>query len=487
MARVTSKILMATTALSIAMGAMAPAAVANPSVLGGQNNATALAEVQDFREDLFFIRAFEVLNFYRPALQMFATIDELAKHGLGENDVAYMGEIQGTNFKWPTANGATQFALGWWDLSNGPVVVEVPASGDVGIFGVLTDAFQRPLVDIGDDGVEAGKGGKYFLYADNYDGPVPRGYIPVPSKTFTGHSAIRLLVPDLSTENQAKAAAHAHDIKVYQYGQEDSTMGRHVDLSGELLNLFEPLGYNSFEQIKRIVDKELVDPTDKVMTGMASEIGIEKGRAFDPTPREVELMEKAADAAQEHFQHRYLLDPDLYYEGENTWRTTFVEDIYETRWQWEHPNRVEYEERGAIYQYIHGSITRIAGVNAYLNDYTDADGEILDGGEYYTLNVPADVPARRFWSTTLTDDKFGVFLDTPERKQAVNSYDEGLEVNADGSTTIYYGPTAPEGKEANWVPTQPGVNDFVMFRFYGAEKPVFDKSWKVGEIEKMDQ
>ncbi|USD42361.1 DUF1254 domain-containing protein [Vibrio sp. SCSIO 43135] len=440
--------------------------------------------VDEFREDLFYIRAFEVLNFYRPASQMWATIDELAKHDVHENDIAYMGRIQDSDFKWPTANGATQFALGSWDLENGPVVVEVPKSGEVGIFGVLTDAFQRPMVDIGNDGVEGGKGGKYFLYASNYNGPVPKGYIPVPSKTYTGHSAIRLLVPSLTEENQAKAVEHAKKIKVYQYGKKEETIGKHVDLSRKLLNLYEPLGFNSFEQIKRIIDKELVDSTDKGILGMASELGLEKGQPFNPSDKEVALFKKAADAAQDHFRHRYLLDIPPYYEGQKTWRATFSDDIYETRWQWEHPNRLEYEERGAIYQYIYGSITRIAGVNWYLNGYQDSDGEILDGGKSYKLTVPANVPAQRFWSTTLTDDQFGVFLDTPEKKQAVNSYDQGLEINQDGSTTIYYGPKAPKGKEANWVPTQPGVNYFVMFRFYNAEAPATDKSWKLNDIEK---
>ena len=48
---------------------------------------------------------------------------------------------------------------------------------------------------------------------------------------------------------------------------------------------------------------------------------------------------------------------------------------------------------------------------------------------------------------------------------------------------IYFGPKAPAGKESNWVPTKSGGEFEVLFRFYGPEKPLFDKTWKLGDIE----
>jgi hypothetical protein len=40
-----------------------------------------------------------------------------------------------------------------------------------------------------------------------------------------------------------------------------------------------------------------------------------------------------------------------------------------------------------------------------------------------------------------------------------------------------------EGKSSNWVPTKSGEDFFIMFRFYGPEKAVFDKSWQLNDIE----
>jgi hypothetical protein len=36
------------------------------------------------------------------------------------------------------------------------------------------------------------------------------------------------------------------------------------------------------------------------------------------------------------------------------------------------------------------------------------------------------------------------------------------------------------------VPTNPNGQFEVLFRFYGPEKPLFDKTWKLPDVEKVD-
>lgn len=58
--------------------------------------------------------------------------------------------------------------------------------------------------------------------------------------------------------------------------------------------------------------------------------------------------------------------------------------------------------------------------------------------------------------------------------------------NADGSVDIYFGPTkAPNGKEKNWVRTNGEKGFFVVFRFYGPEEGYIDKSWVLGDFERV--
>jgi hypothetical protein len=59
-----------------------------------------------------------------------------------------------------------------------------------------------------------------------------------------------------------------------------------------------------------------------------------------------------------------------------------------------------------------------------------------------------------------------------------------LQKNADGSIDIYFGPNAPAGKEANWVPTDPARKFELMARFYAPKKEFFGKVWKLPDVEK---
>ena len=58
-----------------------------------------------------------------------------------------------------------------------------------------------------------------------------------------------------------------------------------------------------------------------------------------------------------------------------------------------------------------------------------------------------------------------------------------MQVNEDGSCDIYFAPKAPAGMEADWIPT--GEDFFLLFRLYGPEKPLFEKTWKLPEMVKI--
>ncbi|MBL4558388.1 MAG: DUF1214 domain-containing protein [Rhodobacteraceae bacterium] len=61
-----------------------------------------------------------------------------------------------------------------------------------------------------------------------------------------------------------------------------------------------------------------------------------------------------------------------------------------------------------------------------------------------------------------------------------------MDVNPDGSIDLYFGPEAPEGKDANWIQTVPGKGWFTALRLYGPLEPWFDRTWRPGEIQLVD-
>jgi hypothetical protein len=112
-----------------------------------------------------------------------------------------------------------------------------------------------------------------------------------------------------------------------------------------------------------------------------------------------------------------------------------------------------------------GMIMRIPNVGSqYLMGFLDADKKPLDGGKTYKVTLPKNIPARAFWSLTVYDNQTRSMLDTPQRYPRAGSQrypSPAADANADGSTTIYFGPKQPDWRRAPTPPRQPagGVRD----------------------------
>jgi hypothetical protein len=120
----------------------------------------------------------------------------------------------------------------------------------------------------------------------------------------------------------------------------------------------------------------------------------------------------------------------------------------------------------------------------YILDYDDAAGAPLAGGKTYRLHVPANVPAKQYWSATVYDYETACFIrEAPVI--SLDSYNQKTMRNSDASVDIYFAPQAPAGRKDNWVATAEGGHWFVIFRLYGPDKPFFDKSWKLPDIEEV--
>jgi hypothetical protein len=103
-----------------------------------------------------------------------------------------------------------------------------------------------------------------------------------------------------------------------------------------------------------------------------------------------------------------------------------------------------------------GMISQISGKGAkYMVAFTDRAGTPLSGGAGYRVKFPPNVPAENFWSLTLYEAENSSGYANGQPFPSLGSRDKP-EQNADGSTELYLGPTAPSGKERNWMKTIPG-------------------------------
>jgi hypothetical protein len=73
----------------------------------------------------------------------------------------------------------------------------------------------------------------------------------------------------------------------------------------------------------------------------------------------------------------------------------------------------------------------------------------------------------------------------PLKRYSLGTKNKDLVRNADGSLTLYVGPTSPgKAKEANWLPS-PKENISLYIRAYWGQQPILDGSWKPPVIKKI--
>lgn len=76
----------------------------------------------------------------------------------------------------------------------------------------------------------------------------------------------------------------------------------------------------------------------------------------------------------------------------------------------------------------------------------DSESNYLDGGKNYKLTIPANPPAKNFWSITVYDAQTRSMLQTDQQFPALGSYSAGLQKNPDGSYELYSVPTRQPAK-----------------------------------------
>ncbi|MFV2035712.1 MAG: DUF1254 domain-containing protein, partial [Halocynthiibacter sp.] len=198
-----------------------------------------------------------------------------------------------------TANDVTPYAVASLSTADGPLVVEVPpATETVNLFGTFVDAWMRPVADVGERGTDLGKGGAYLFLPTGYDGPVPKeGYFVYQLEGYSVNFAFRPVSRGDGTI--ADAVAHVREnLKVYPLSEADNPPSTtFLDATGKKWDTLPYYDVTYLNDIWNVVQSEPIRERDKAMYGILSEIGIEKGKPFEPTDEWVGIYEDGAQCA----------------------------------------------------------------------------------------------------------------------------------------------------------------------------------------------
>ncbi len=460
-------------------------------------------------DNLDYMRGVDVFLNFIPAGSIEAMRTGMASIGAdSSNKIVIFDELMDSNALFLTGNTDTVYALGILDLQkDGATVIEIPKGAGP---GTLNDAFFRFVVDMGAPGPDRKKGGTYIILPPDYKGelkPTPNTFKDnssatvtiagkekkvwiAQSKSYTNWLILRGFLKDGKPDAATKMWKDG--LKIYPLSQASNPPKmQHINASKKVFNTIHANNYEFYNEINHVIQKEPIGFIDAELRGQAASIGIIKGKKFNPDARMRKILNDSiavgnATARAIWLKHR---DKRAFFFDDRQWYSGFVGGDY--RWLDGDGMRGRNMDARTLFFYFAtvntpAMVLQIPGVGSnYAQVARDKDGNYLRGDKNYKLHIPANVPAKDFWSLVVYDPQTRSELQTSQPFPSKNNKKGGLVFNKDGSIDLYFGPKAPKGKEGNWIETVPSKGWFAILRLYGPLKPWFDRSWKPGDIEEV--
>jgi len=478
--------------------------------------------IQKIQDNYDFTRALQAYMDGHQGASVAAFIKGLREIGADYNDIVIFSELMDSKTLFLTPNADTVYYIGIINLEDGPMVFESPPDA----LGVIDDTWFGHVIDFGRPGPDRGEGGRFLLLPPGYDGSVPdSGFHVARSRT----NRVLILGRSFLIDNDPAPVVKIikESIKIYPYtpggvGTSVKTLllgevqpgkpadvkpVRYIEGTGLAFNTIPPSDDTYFDLINELVQDEPEEATDPEVLGALAAIGIVKGQPFEPDARMRSILADAANVGNAtgrtfNFAFRGTPEEDFgYYPGSAWYNMLFLGGYsFSTPPPAVTPEGIKphppvgHRRLAARFSFLHWAtgITPamcmfLTGIGSqYLLSTMDADKNVFEGGKNYELTLPPNIPQANFWSVTVYDNQTRSMLQTPQRWPKTGSLSYPLPAaveNADGSTTVYFGPEAPAGKESNWIQTLPDKGFFVILRLYSPLQPFFDKSWRPSEIE----
>jgi hypothetical protein len=402
------------------------------------------------------------------------------------NQVIYWGRPLDWMNQTLTPNPDALYFMAFFNTKEGPMVLDLPPGDANGSFnGNIVTTWQVPLEDAGLLGYDKGSGAKYLILPPGYAGTKPDGYVALQSDTFGGYMLFRANLKSHGDADVQSSIAYGKRMKVYALAQAANPPATaFTDVKDILFDSTIRYDASFFEHLDRTVQNEPWLDRDRAMIDPLKSLGIEKGKPFDPTDATKSLLTSAVREGGAVLEKKYDAGLPRFFSETSRWTYPAPLDLVKAMSNgFSDPNEYPVDGRGLAYSYAFVGIKHLGAGQFYSISIRDKDGDAFDGGKTYRLNVPPNVPVEQYWSVTAYDRETHALSKNMQRASRSSQISE-LQKNADGSIDIYFGPSAPAGKEANWVPTDPARKFELMARFYAPKKEFFDKVWKLPDVEK---
>jgi hypothetical protein len=237
------------------------------------------------------------------------------------NDIIYWSKPSDWKNQTTTPNHSTNYVMFFMNLTDGPVVVDIPAAQEEALYGTLINAWTEPLLNVGNTGLDQGKGAKYVMLPPDYKATPPTGYIPVQSSTYNGYSLLRVITKPHNDEDLAKGITYLKRVKIYPLAAAASPpANKFIDVADKNYKGLPVFDETFYISLARMVAEEPVLERDQAIVGQLRSLEIGKGLTFKSDAARTAILTRAIEEAHVFMMEGFATTGDVVWEGQRKWR-----------------------------------------------------------------------------------------------------------------------------------------------------------------------
>jgi hypothetical protein len=384
-------------------------------------------------------------------------------------------------------NADTLYCVGWMDLSDGPLVLKVPAIKDRYYTFEFLDAYTNVYSYVGTRATGS-SGGTYLIAGPQWNGEVPNGMTMIWSPTNLAWILQRTLLKGPNDIGNVHAIQDQMSLAPLSGGSQGNTseQGSAMNVTNASWALYpasfvptelqqNPVspkppfipttGIKIFDEIGTAMTGNPLNPAEPALVKKFASIGI--GPGMTPSTQANDTVKQALEMAIQEGEKLISAQVPNLGTVVNGWGITST-GLYGT----------DYLFRAGVTKLGLGA--NLGQEAIYPPAFTDIEGKQLSGSNKYTIHFKSGQlpPVDAFWSISMYNNE-SYFVDNPINRYNIGQYTEGLKNNTDGSLDVYVQHDNPgPDKESNWLPAPAPNNDFkVTLRLYLPQEAILNGTW----------
>ena len=361
------------------------------------------------------------------------------------NAFRYYDELAKPGFHDFTPTVEALMNVGWMDLSQGPIVLDVPQVADRYWSVVAIDAGGSTTSYLGSRLDSAA--GRYAYVLRGWQGTLPEGVDRIDLDSRFAMLMVRVLVRPSAPGDVETAVQQKRQFRLAPL----NTQAVYAEQAGALPPSAKPMSpvfhsLDFFNTLNAALDDVGLLPGEAAVAAQFATLGIGPGLSFAPQTLSEAQQRGLLEGLQAAFK-RMGLHIQTSAQRLGVWNCNYKVGLYG-------------------YDFLMRATVALAGYGAmvpqetlYINTSADTTGAPLDGSHRYTLRFATGEfpPADAFWSITVYSKPDNQLVANAIDRYSISSETVGLSQAVDGALTIAVQADAPAGDAAaNWLPAPQG-------------------------------